>query len=306
MEIINENIFHLYNKWKEGYVRKETALEEKIKPMMEWAKEAFEEEDFDKMDFDAEGITMNGKLEIDDYCLVNGELPYPFVKCNKLQVMNNTHINTMKNFPMEVAGEFVCRHTYISSLEGCPQKVGKHISLNFSKSLTSLKGLPKKNISNLNIRFCSITSLEGCSEEISHSFECSYCTSLTSLVGAPKKVKEHFYCDNCDGLTSLVGAPEIVKGGFDCSHCASLTSLKGAPEEVKYFDCINCTSLTSLVGAPKKVENFNCEGCISLTSLEGLPKELTGTLRLPLELKNLDLPEYASKYKILYEYTPRL
>ena len=140
----------------------------------------------------------------------------------------------------KVTGNFICSTVddtlKLTSLEGCPEKVGGSFYCHNNK----------------------LTSLEGCPKEVGGYFDCRF-NELTSLEGCPEKVGEGFYCHN-NKLTSLEGAPKEIDGDFYC-HNNKLTSLEGCPEKVAaYFDCGN-NKLTSLEGAPKEIGgDFYCKG----------------------------------------------
>ena len=122
MDKLNENIFHLYDKWKKGYVRKETSLEEKIRPMKEWAEKAFNEDDFDKMDFDPDGISAKGYISINN-SILTGEIPYPFLECDVFTIYPSSRIPSLKNCP-KYCNDFDCSSCkLLTSLEGAPEKV---------------------------------------------------------------------------------------------------------------------------------------------------------------------------------------
>ena len=249
MNKLNENIFHLYNRWKEGYVRKETSLEEKIKPMKEWAEKAFNEDDFDKMDFDPNGITVNGMLLISSSELTD-EIPYPFVECESFTLLPSTSIKSLKNCPKYVE-EFDCSAcASLTSLEGAPEKSKITFSCNDCISLTSLVGAPK---------------------------EIGYYTD--KYTGKSFHFFGDFYCAGCKRLKTLEGAPEKI-GTFSCAGCNGLKTLEGAPKDVQQnFNCAGCDSLESLIGAPKTVGgDFDCSGCKNLSSIEDLPELIEGKL----------------------------
>lgn len=132
----------------------------------------------------------------------------------------------------KVTGNFICSTVddtlELSSLEGCPKKVGGDFICGFT-DLTSLEGCPKEVGGNFDCRFNNLTSLEGCPEKVGGGFDC-HGNKLTSLEGAPKEVSGDFDCHNTK-LTSLEGCPEKVSGYFDCGD-NKLTSLEGAPKEV--------------------------------------------------------------------------
>ena len=205
MKRLNENIFYLYNKWKEGYVRKETALEEKIKPMKEWAKKYFY--DTSEFEYTIDGIIVNGNLKVS--CGLR-KFDFPFVECNGNFIIEDD-FESLKNCPRHVTGDFKCCNIYyrLTSLVGAPEEVGGTFDCNGCHSLSSLKGAPKKV----------------------KNFDCSLC-DLKSLVGAPEIVTGDFTCWNSALLTTLNGAPEKVGGDFDCSCCDSLKSIKSLPKEI--------------------------------------------------------------------------
>ena len=252
---INENIFHLYNKWKEGYVRKENNSTLKINDYISKCKDTGNQ-DIDRFEISEDGKYLNincdkynpmFKLHDDD--LLDDKIPVPFGICS---------------------GTFSCYElTNLVSLEGSPRIVKGNFECGYCNSLTSLEGAP---------------------EEVSIDCNINYCDGLTSLEGAPKKVK-NFKCNSNEKMTSLKGAPKTVSGYFDCCDCPSLTSLEGLPEKIgTFFACCRCTSLTSLEGAPEEVNDFYCYGC-GLTTLEGLPKLIKGDLYIDASLED-KIPDY--------------
>ena len=216
MKALNENIFHQYNKWKTGYVRKETTIEKRIKEMTEWVNEFFDYKNIDEdFEIDIDGITFKGEaITIDDDVLVDGKLPYPFVSCK---------------------GSFSC---------------------DFCRTLVSLEGMPITVDGKFECSRCtSLTSLIGAPEKVGGSFDCNNCPKITSLEGAPKEVGGSFYAQTCPNLTSLIGAPEKVGRSFYTNNCSNLISLEGAPKKVgRVFACTRCKSLTSLEYVPKEID----------------------------------------------------
>ena len=302
MKSLNENIFHQYNKWKTGYVRKETTIEKRIKEMTEWVNEFFDYKNIDEdFEIDIDGITFKGEaITIDDDVLVDGKLPYPFVSCKGSFSCDFCRtLVSLEGMPITVDGKFECsRCTSLTSLIGAPEKVGGSFDCNNCPKITSLEGAPKEvggdfdcgrtNITSfehigtinggISCNNCtSLTSFKGLNiTKLLGDFSCCICTSLTSLVGAPQIVIGDFQCWSCDSLLSLEGAPEEVGGVFNCSHCKKLTSLVGGPVEVDRYICAYCDKLISLEGAPEIHYNnyFDCRNCSSLVSVKGLPDDL--------------------------------
>ena len=194
---INENIFHLYDKWKEGYVRKETALEEKIKPMKEWAKKTFPTV-FDKLSFSIDGIFADCSILLYDNYLVNGEIPYPFIECTgDFIAFEVTQLVSLKNFPNIVGGS--------CNLYGC-------------KQLASLEGAPKEVGGHFCCQHTSIESLKGAPINVGRNFLCDEDDYLESLEGAPKHIGGNFSCSRCPSLTSLDGLATTIGGDLYCGE----------------------------------------------------------------------------------------
>lgn len=245
IKTLNENIFHQYNKWKTGYVRKENDVEIRMQTFIE-------EHNIKKYSIttDEKGIkylNINDPLHfirIHDEDLVNGKLPFKFGKIDDGLIFEDCET--------------------LISLEGAPEKIHQIFSVQDCPNLTSLKGAPQKGVSLILLLNCGkLVSLEGLPETINGRFSIRACSSLETLKGAPK-----FDMNNL-----IVNIPS--KGEFVCSGCNSLTSLEYAPDEVMAFDCCGCVNLTSLKGGPSIVfGEYNCWGCVNLTSLDGLPKEV--------------------------------
>ena len=246
MKSLNENIFHQYNKWKTGYVRKEND----VKIRMQTFIEEHHIKNYSIITDKKKGIKyLNvydplNTIRIHDEDLVNGKLPFKFGEISDGLM-------------------FLDCETLIS-LEGAPKKIDKFINIQNCPNLTSLKGAPQEGVSMILLINCGkLVSLEGLPKIIDGRFSIRECSSLKTLKGAPK-------FDMDDLLFTIPN-----RGEFVCSACKSLTSLEGAPDEVMSFDCCGCVGLTSLKGGPSTVYGeYNCWGCVNLTSLDGLPKEV--------------------------------
>ena len=70
-----------------------------------------------------------------------------------------------------VGGQFNCHGNNLTTLEGCPEKVGKIFYCSY----------------------CKLTTLEGAPKEVGGDFFCGG-NKLTTLEGAPEKVGGGFYC----------------------------------------------------------------------------------------------------------------
>ena len=213
MEKLNENIFHQYNKWKTGYVRKENSLQMRLNNFLTHFNAPKSYTKNFSISEDGTCVNCTGDVFIYDENLINGKLPIPFGK---------------------VDGEFDCSGCKeLISLEGAPKEVGGHFFAYDCSKLTSLEGAPKEVGGDVCIHSCSnLTSLEGTPEKVGDNFDCSECPNLTSLEGAPKEVSGWFTCRNCKNIKSLEGAPKKSVLCFVCMGCKSLTSLEHLPKNI--------------------------------------------------------------------------
>ena len=207
--ILNENIISRYNKWKEGYIRKENSIEIKIK---NWIDAQSDSKKY-SISKDGKHVNCSGSIVIRDSDLVGGKFPVPFGK---------------------VKGVFNCGGCKtLVSLKGAPTKCLRFICSNCA-NLTSLEGLEMDATEciKFDCSYCSkLTSLKGAPIKIGGYFGCNACTSLSSLEGAPRTVMGSFSCENCTSLTSLKGGPRFVKGfEYKCSD-TNITSFEGIPKQ---------------------------------------------------------------------------
>ena len=209
MKQLNENIFHQYNKWKTGYVRKENSIQMRLDNFLSNDRNScscYISEDGKHVDCDTD-------IYIFDEDLINGKFPFPFGKIHgDFNCDGCAELISLEGAPEEVEGNFACSTCpNLTSLEGAPQIVNRGFSCNNCPKLTSLEGAPK---------------------EVGGSFYTQTCPNLTSLIGAPEKVGRSFYTNNCSNLISLEGAPKKVGRVFACTRCKSLTSLEYVPKEI--------------------------------------------------------------------------
>lgn len=213
MNKLNENIFHQYNKWKTGYVRKENSILVRINQFLSVERIANDvrKGNFEKIISDYTINYEDGNYSIDinmdekdgnyndisvhifESDLINGELPFKFGKINASFCID-CDVKSLKNSPDFIRGGLV--------LDDCT-------------SLTSLVGITQQVDWSLNLIRCkSITSLEGlCKEKKSyHSINCDECSNLETLNGAPIEIDGYFSCSKCPALVSLDGLPEIIHG----------------------------------------------------------------------------------------------
>ena len=158
-------------------------------------------------EFLIDNYTINPDLTID----VNDDIELSFYE--EVQLPEYIQFGT-------VTGDFSLTESKVTTLRGCPVKVGGNFECVNCKNLISLKGAPKEVGGDFECGYCpKLTSLEGAPEKIGKDFDCGYCTELKSLKGIPKIIPANFYCTNCFELKSLRGAPKEVGGCFDCRYC---------------------------------------------------------------------------------------
>ena len=174
MNKLNENIFHQYNKWKQGYERKENSLQMRLNNFLSNEKDRIA----DKYHISEDGkyVDCDTDVYLYDSDLIDGKFPFPFGEIN---------------------GHFNCSDCDdLISLEGAPQKVKKDFFCAQCENLTSLEGAPKEVGQNFISFGCSkITSLEGVPEEVGGIFNCIKCPNLTSLKCLPKIIGYMLYVD---------------------------------------------------------------------------------------------------------------
>ena len=78
MNKLNENIFHQYNKWKSGYVRKENSLQLRLQKFLD----EYEDRHVDWYHISEDGkhVDCDINVYINDIDLIDGKFPFPFGK----------------------------------------------------------------------------------------------------------------------------------------------------------------------------------------------------------------------------------
>lgn len=151
-------------------------------------------------------VNLNGKL--------NGRLPVKF------KVVN---------------GYFDISHNRLTSLEGCPERVGKDFNCSHNR-LDSLLGAPIK-VGDFDCSDNELLSLSYCPKEVIGFFSCSN-NKLTSIKGSPRSIKGFYKCSN-NKIENLIGGPKYIEGYFDCSS-NYIKELNGGPVSVSHdYKCNN-------------------------------------------------------------------
>ena len=166
MKSLNENIFHQYNKWKNGYVRKENTIKIRLNEFLDKNPKY---EDTLSISDNETFVNCSGSISIYDDYLIDGKLPFPFGKVDgNFDCSACTELISLEGAPKEVIGYFVCSDCpNLISLEGAPKEVGGGFSCSYCGELTSLEGAPEK---------------------VGDVFNCSDCPNLTSLKYLPKEI----------------------------------------------------------------------------------------------------------------------
>ena len=107
---------------------------------------------------DKEVLDSLNKVENYYWFVVNGHLCFLDNKGNKAE-------------NVVIKGDFDCSHNQLTSLEGCPEKIGGSFYC-FENQLTSLEGCPRKIDGTFDCSENQLISLEGCPKEVGGDFNC--------------------------------------------------------------------------------------------------------------------------------------
>jgi len=140
--------------------------------------------------------------EIEYLCSEYGIENYQIRDDGSIDVDGGVHLGSMlgdlKQLPLafnEVGGYFYCRYNKLTTLEGCPKKVGGGDFYCYENKLTSLEHSPEIVKGDYYCRHNDyLTSLEGLENTyIDGELDVLGCSKLYSLKGFPKKVSA-FFC----------------------------------------------------------------------------------------------------------------
>jgi hypothetical protein len=140
-----------------------------------------------------------GNTEIDKICKKYKIKNYTINSDNSVDVDDNVKLRDkdLKSIPLNfniINGYFDCGYNNLTSLKGCPVRVGSMFSC-YGNKLTSLQHSPQYvENGDFSCRSNKIESLQYCTELIRGGFSCSY-NKLTSLEYHPTVYGE-FYCRN--------------------------------------------------------------------------------------------------------------
>lgn len=168
------------------------------------------------------------KYEIVNYT-INADLTVDVA--GDVSLNNNYFVGRLPlNFGV-VSGYFSCYENYLTSLAGCPEKVGDYFNCGKNR----------------------LWNLRGCPKYIGDYFSCDN-NDLTSLVGCPTEIKNGFYCSD-NRLESLIGGPVEVGGEFLCMN-NKLVNLEGCPMNVGYDFYCSSNEISSFDYLPLSVGRF--------------------------------------------------
>jgi hypothetical protein len=164
---------------------------------------------------------LKGEMSPNEFCKLNGIKNYSIRNDGKIDVeggvriFNNLHFKKLLGQFGEIREDFICSETKLTSLEGCPEYVGRNFNCNFN-DLISLKFSPKYVGKDFDCSSNKLTFLEGCPEYVGRDFDCSS-NKIISLKNSPIKVGGDFYCKS-NKLVSLKDSPKYVGGNFYCNY----------------------------------------------------------------------------------------
>ena len=129
MEKLNENIFHQYNKWKTGYVRKENSLQMRLNNFLTHFNAPKSYTKNFSISEDGTCVNCTGDVFIYDENLINGKLPIPFGKVDgEFDCSGCKELISLEGAPEEVDGDFLCFSCKsLKSFDGLPKKIGGYL-----------------------------------------------------------------------------------------------------------------------------------------------------------------------------------
>ena len=145
MNKLNENIFHQYNKWKQGYVRKENSIQMRLDNFLS-DKVNHSYVNYCHISKDGKHVDCDTDMRINDEDLIDGKFPFPFGKVKGHFTCDCCkELISLEGAPKEVTMSFMCFSCpNLTSLKGAPEKVGGGFTCIYCDNLTSLEHLPKE------------------------------------------------------------------------------------------------------------------------------------------------------------------
>ena len=180
---------------------------------------------------------------------------------------------------VEVTGNFSIQYSGVTSLRGCPSKIGGSFLATKCKFKT-LEFFPTSIGDDVDLSEGELESLDGLNiKELDGDFDISK-NNIKSLKGCPQIIDGYFDCQ-WNNITSLEYGPKTVGGDYICAD-NNIKSLKGVPEEINGdFNC-SSNNFSTLEGGPKSVEgDYNGSGnYIGSDGMQGKPEHVGGSFYL--------------------------
>ncbi len=167
------------------------------------------------------GMKHAERLKIVRTCKKYDIKKYTIREDGSLDVFGNvTFFNkNLKRIPLifnEVTGNFSCSKNQLTTLKGCPRKVGMHFMCQENR----------------------LTTLEHCPDFVGMDFDCSH-NSLETLNGIPNEIFGSLYTQT-NRIYTLVGFPQIIHQDIFITRNPRL------PEDIRYMTTCHSVGLDSL------------------------------------------------------------
>ena len=159
------------------------------------------------------------------------ELPFKFGKVTgNFYAHSNHNLISLKNFPDEVGKHFsIAQCKKLTSLKGCPIKVGGIFIASYIPGLTEINEFPEEIGDSVTFAGCSLKSLDGLPRFLPADLDVSF-NDLTSFKGAPREIGGSLYAHR-NRIETLEGCPREIGNHFYVQQ-NRLTNFKGAPRYV--------------------------------------------------------------------------
>jgi len=230
--------------------------------------------------YDYNQFINESKEIIDSICRIYGIENYTINEDGSIDVDGGVDLSSegLTKLPLNfrnVSGYFYCHNNKLTTLEGCPESVGRDFYCH-------------KN---------QLTTLEGGPESVGGYFSC-YDNKLKSLEGGPKRVGGNFNCSD-NQLTTLEGGPKRVGGEYYYCYYNKLTNFHGFPEDWEgVIDFTNnpCQEILNLFPEEKRCQSIDLLNEFEVIRgnkvyLDGL-EEVYHQLKVEIPEKDIELKNY--------------
>lgn len=187
---INENIFgDMLARGTKGDARLEDKeFVELVNEFISWHGRRKENYDIDS---GSHKVDVHDYVRIYDDDLIDGKLPFKFGKVDGRFAMYGVHAVSLENCPDEVGGDFVIYENNIRDFVGGPRIVGGSFAANVNTYLKTLEGSPEKVGKNYSIRTCpALMDVTGITPDIGGVLEVGKDFSSDAVIRRYSNVKE--------------------------------------------------------------------------------------------------------------------